>query len=98
MEFRMSTQSKPYPVVQELIDSFSSWLKHRRELNEMRQLDRGDFDRIAAGLEIAPSDVDDVLRRGPHAGQELPALLKALGIDEAGLERTHPVILRDMER
>ena len=32
------------------------------------------------------------------AADELPLLLKALGIDEAALERTHPLVLRDMAR
>jgi hypothetical protein len=94
----MTTQSAPYPRVSFLIDRFSDWLKHRRELNEMRQLDRGEFDRIAADLEISPGDLDELVRRGHRAGMELPALLKALGIDESRLERTQPVLLRDMER
>jgi len=32
------------------------------------------------------------------AADELPLLLKALGIDEAALERTHLLVLRDMAR
>lgn len=40
----MSTASRPYPIAQDLIESFANWLKHRRELNELRQLDRSDFD------------------------------------------------------
>ena len=43
----MTAQSKPYPVVETLVDTFSDWLKHRRELNEIRQLNRTEFDRIA---------------------------------------------------
>ena len=34
----------------------------------------------------------------PHAADELPELLKALGIDEPALARTQPLVLRDMER
>ncbi len=94
----MTTHSKPYPRVTLLIDTFANWLKHRRELNEMRQMDRAEFDRIAADLEISPGDLDELVRRGPHAADELPVLLKALGIDEAKLENTHPLVLRDMER
>jgi hypothetical protein len=41
----MSTASRPYPIVQDLIESFAGWLKHRREMDEMRQLDRD----LAAG-------------------------------------------------
>ena len=39
-----------------------------------------------------------LVRQGPHAADELPKLLKALGIDEAALARTEPLVLRDMER
>jgi hypothetical protein len=40
----------------------------------------------------------ELVRRGLHAADELPLLLKALEIDDAALERTHPLVLRDMER
>jgi hypothetical protein len=73
-------------------------LKHRRELNQIRQLDRFEFDRIAADLEISSSELEELVRRGLHAADELPLLLKALEIEEAALERTHPLVLRDMER
>ena len=35
---------------------------------------------------------------GPLASEELPLLLKALGIDQAKLGRAQPLVLRDMER
>lgn len=38
------------------------------------------------------------MRHGPHAADELPGLLKALGIDEEALARAEPLVLRDMER
>ena len=66
-----------------LIDTFAAWLKHRRELNEMRQMDRSDFDRIANDLRVSPGELDTLVRQGPHAADELPYLLRALGIDEA---------------
>jgi transcriptional regulator with XRE-family HTH domain len=94
----MTAQEHPYPRVETLINTFSDWLKHRRELNEIRQMDRSDFDRIAGDLRVSPNDLDELVRKGPHAADELPKLLKALGIDEAGLARTQPLVLRDMER
>jgi uncharacterized protein YjiS (DUF1127 family) len=94
----MTAQSKPYPAVQHLISTFADWLKHRRELNELRQMDRADFDRIAEDLRVTPSDLDELVRRGPHAADELPAMLRALGIDEHHLAQTEPMLLRDMER
>jgi hypothetical protein len=93
----MTTEST-YPVVDYLIDTFGNWLKHRRELSEIRQMDRTDFDRIASDLRISTGDLDRLVHQGPHAADELPHLLKALGIDKARLAQTEPLLLRDMER
>jgi hypothetical protein len=94
----MSTASRPYPLVQDLIECFAGWLKHRRELNEMRQLDRTDFDRIANDLRIAPDDLEELVRHGRHAADELPKMLEQLGISEERLGQVQPLLLRDMER
>ena len=72
----MSTATRPYPIVQDVIESFASWLKHRREINEVRQLDRADFDRIANDLRITPDDLDELVRHGRHAADELPKMLE----------------------
>jgi len=94
----MTAQSKSYPVVEMLTTTFSDWLKHRRELNEMRQLDTSEFDRIASELRVSPGDLNELVRQGPHAADELPKMLKVLGIDEEALARSQPLVLRDMER
>jgi hypothetical protein len=94
----MTTQSEPYSRVQFLVDTFAQWLKHRRELNEFRHLDRDDLERIAMDLRISPAELDELVRRGKHAADELPQMLKALDIDEAVLSRAKPLLLRDMER
>ena len=94
----MTIQDHPYPRVEFLIDTFANWLKHRRELSEVRQMDRSDFERIASDLRVSPGELDTLVDRGPHAADELPKLLKALGIDQSDLARTEPMVLRDMER
>jgi hypothetical protein len=38
------------------------------------------------------------VRKGSYAADELPRLLKVLGIDEAALARSKTAVLRDMER
>lgn len=94
----MTAHAKPYPRVEHLISTFADWLKHRRELNEMRQLDRKEFERIAGDLRVSPDELDELVRHGSHAADELPQLLKVLGIDEGNLASTQPLLLRDMER
>lgn len=93
----MTTQSRPSRV-EMLIDTFGNWLKHWRESNELHQLNPADFDRIAGDLRISPDDLNELVHQGPHAADELPKLLGALGINEASLARAQPLVLRDMER
>ena len=38
------------------------------------------------------------MRQGPHKVEELPQLLKVLGIDEDALARAQPLVMRDLER
>jgi len=94
----MATQGKTYPFVESAIDLFGDWLKHRREMCELRDMNSGDFARIARDLSVSPAELDEVVRQGPHASDELPRLLKALGIDAETLSRTQPVLQRDMVR
>ncbi len=90
--------SKPYPILDKAISAFGNWLKRRRDVREVRELDRGDFTRIARELRVAPTDLDTFIKQGPHAADELPKLLTVLGIDEKFLSQTQPQVLRDMER
>jgi len=94
----MATQIKTHPIVESAINMFGDWLKHRQEMRELREINRGDFARIARDLCVTPAELDAVVRKGPHASDELPRLLKSLGIDEATLSRTQPLLQRDMVR
>jgi hypothetical protein len=94
----MATRTKTYPIVENAINVFGDWLKHRQEMREFRDMNSGDFVRIARDLCVSPAELDAVVRQGPHASDELPRLLKSLGIDEASLSRTQPVLQRDMVR
>jgi uncharacterized protein YjiS (DUF1127 family) len=59
MEGTVTTvQGEPYPFVTKMIDLFGDWLKQRRELRELMQ------------LEADPGELERVARRSPHAGAE----------------------------
>ena len=96
----MTAQDNVHPlsVVERLTLNFRDWLKHRQELSEIRRLNTTEFDRIANDLRVSPADLNELVHQGPHAADELPQLLKALGINEADLARIEPMILHDMER
>ena len=94
----MTVQEKPYPVVGRVVDIFGEWLRHRRELREMREMDAANLGQIASELRMTSADLEALVRQGPHAADELPKMLTALGIDQDALARTEPLVLRDMER
>ena len=94
----MASQIRTYPIVENAINLFGSWLKHRQEIRELRGINSGDLARIAQDLCVTTADLDSLVRQGPHASDELPRLLKSLGIDEATLSRTQPLLQRDMMR
>lgn len=94
----MTAQHETYPTVEFLIGRFADWLKHRRELSEIRQMNRTDFNVIAQDLRISPDDLDRLVEAGPHSADEMPKMLEALGIDLENLMRTEPLLVRDMQR
>ena len=87
-----------YLVVATVIEMFGDWLKHKADIKELCECNSGDFGRIARELGVTPGDLDRLVRQGPHAADELPKMLKVLGIDEETIARTQPLVLRDMQR
>jgi hypothetical protein len=95
-----TTQREPYPFATKVIDLFGDWLKQRRALNELTEYaaDPGELERVARDLNVAPADLEMLVRQRSQGVHELPEMLKALDIDEAALWRAEPALLRDMER
>lgn len=85
-------------TIEFLVGKFADWLKHRRELSEIRQMNRTDIEAIASDLRVSPSDIDRLIEAGPHSADEMPEMLKALGIDVQNLARAEPFMVRDMQR
>lgn len=94
----MKAQDHSFSAFDRLSQTFCEWLNHRRELNELRQLGPAEFERVASDLQVSPADLTELVNQGPHAADELPKLLGALGIDADDLARVEPAILHDMER
>jgi hypothetical protein len=97
-ERAMATRIKTYPIVENAINLFGDWLRHRQEIRELREINSGDFARIARELCFTPAELDTFVHQGPHASDELPRLLKSRGIDEATVSRAQPLLQRDMIR
>jgi hypothetical protein len=48
----------------------------------MREMDAANFGRIASELRMSSADLEALVRQGPHAADELPNMLAALGVDQ----------------
>ena len=59
----MASQIKAYPIVENAINLFGDWLKHRQEIRELRDMNSGDFARIARDLCVSPAELDAVARQ-----------------------------------
>ena len=96
----MMTTPEPrrYPVVESVIDMFARWLKHRREIVESCGCDSEEYARIARDLNVSPGELDELVRRGAHAADELPKMMAALHIDRQAVARVKPLVMRDLER
>jgi hypothetical protein len=95
-----TTQREPYSFVTKAIALFGDRLKQHQELNKLKDYaaDPGEFERVARELNVAPAELEMLVRRGSQGTNELPEMLTALGIYETAVWRAEPALLRDMER
>jgi len=90
------TTAQPYPVVSYLIDQFGAWVQQRRQLNELSELDHGEFTRMAHELGLAPGDLKELVLRGVDGAEELPQMLRALGFTEDAIAKISPPQMMEM--
>jgi len=96
----MSSNLKGYPVVESVIHLFARWLQRRRGIAELCTCDAmtAEFARIATDLGVSPGELDQLVRSGPHAADELPKMMAALGLDTKAITRAQPLVIRDLQR
>src|SRR5271166_2020082 len=94
----MTLELKHYPVVESVLDLFARWLQHRRQIAESCTCDATEYARIASDLGVSPGELDELVRRGPSAAEELPKMMAALGLDAQAIARVQPMVVRDLER
>src|SRR5260370_682070 len=63
-ERAMAARTKTYPIVENAINLFADWLKHRQEMRELRDMNSGEFGRIAQDLCVSPGELEAGLRQG----------------------------------
>jgi hypothetical protein len=66
--------------------------------NELKDLDRGELDRIAADLGMTARDLQDLSERGPDAAALSHRRMAALGLSRDDVERAALGLMRDLEK
>ena len=91
-------ESKNYPLVESVVDLFARWLERRRDIAELCTCDAIGREKMATDLGVSPGELDQLVRRGPHAADELPKMMAAVGLDAKAIARAQPLVMRDLER
>jgi len=93
----MINQSHQHHTV---LDAIANWVKRYREAiglrNELANCTPEQVALIARDMGLSPGELLSVAAKGPHAADELPKLLRALGVDPQKLASEDPATMRDL--
>ena len=85
-----------------VLDAIAAWIKKYREAigtqNELANCTPEQVAAIARDMGLSPGELRFMAAKGPHAADELPKLLRALGVDPQQLASKDPGKMRDLQR
>ncbi len=67
------------------------------ETEEIAMLDEETIRRISKDCAIAPDDLLQLVKAGPHAADEMIEMMRALNIDQSDVAVLHPALYREMQ-
>ena len=80
-----------------MLDALALWISHQRDHAALGLAQDNEFDQLARDLGVSADELRSLTSSVPDPLQ-LPAMLKALGIDEVSLRRVQPILLRTLQR
>lgn len=105
MEDAMSKYTKEQPAhsaVARTLDAIADWVgRYRRAIglrNELENCGADEVAHIARDLGVNPGDLVSMASKGEHAADQLPKLLRALGVDPDKLALGNAAMMRDLQR
>jgi hypothetical protein len=91
-----------YPALEMILDAVANWVKKPRggagSYDELAQWEPEEIARTARDIGVSPDELICMAGKGPHAADQLPRLLHAVGVDPGTLSRDAPDMMRDMQR
>ena len=98
----MSSTSHVHGIVQPILDAIGSWVKEYRQAvglrGESANFREEEVAFIANDMGVTPQELLFAVSKGPHAADELPKLLSALGVDPQKLASQDPAKMRELQR
>jgi hypothetical protein len=97
-----SDEQSTYPTLEPILDAIANWVKKYRYAvglrDELARCGPEEVARAAHDLGVSPRERVRLASKGPHAADELPKLLLALGVDPKKLASDDPALMRDLQR
>lgn len=91
-----------YPALELILNAIADWVKKYRYAVGLRDEFAGcgpeEVARAAHDLGVGPRELMRLASAGPHAADQLPKLLLALGVDPKKLASDDPALTRDLQR
>ncbi len=95
----MSNQTHEHRTV---LDAIANWVKEYRWAvglrNELANCTPEEVALMARDIGLSAAELTSAAAKGPRAADELPKLLRALGVDPQKLASDDPSIMRDLQR
>jgi hypothetical protein len=97
----MSNSTHEHGIAQPILDAISSWVKQYRQAvglrGELANFREEEIAFVASDMGLTAEELLFAVSKGPHAADELPKLLGALGVDPEKLASGDPAKMRDLQ-
>lgn len=84
-------------TVQQILSWFAQGFEHATESDVLAGLSDEEIEALAGDCGISPHQLLALVKAGPHAADEMPAMMRALNIDPAEVEYRMRRVFRDMQ-
>jgi hypothetical protein len=98
----MSSQTHEQHSVESILGAIANWVERYRHAvglrGELARCRPEEAAGIARDIGVSPQELKFFVNKGPYAADELPKLLRALGVDPQKLASDDPNKMRDLQR
>lgn len=98
----MGSYTYEHRTIKPILEAIASWVKKYRHAvglrREFAHCGADEVARIAHDIGMSPEELKYLANKGPRAADELPKLLRALGVDPQKLSSNDPALMRSLQR